>query len=276
MSVTRRPTGPRPGTYGGRVSTSRDPLAPFRPVRAATTLGVWAAARQAGADADSVLEAIAGVGGRIRAATPTVAERTGLPGAGENLAGPMELLTLLRAGGRPSLLLPRAGDVRGLPVNGDVVSPGLSQGAVVVLPALDLGLVQVDGHWRAHDCDAPFHPALPYDQARTELDEAVGAATAILTRAELDRDATGARSSIASLMIAERVDLPAGLPPRVGTLLATAISVDALLRVSSAHDPLAAGSGGLALLDTALRPLADAVREARRTAVDVAVTALLR
>lgn len=267
MSVTPRTVD--------RVTTP-DALAPFRPVRAATTLCVWAAARQAGADADTVLEAIAGVGGRVRAATAAVAERTGLPGSGENLGGPMELLSVLRSGGRPALLLPRPGDVRGLPPGGDVVAPGLGQGAVVVLPDLELGLVQVDGHWRAHDCVAAFHPALPYDQARTDLDDAVGAATAVLTRAELERDATGARQAIASLMIAERVDLPAGIPPRVGSLLATAISVDALLRVSAGHDPLAAGSGGLALLDTALRPLADAVREARRTAVDVAVTALLR
>src|SRR5947209_3698710 len=111
-------------------------------VHAATTLALWAAARIGGRSADDVLAAVDAAGHRVgvRAASVDVAASTGLPGPGSPTAGSMSLLPLMIAGGVPDLLLPAAGDLRGLPVRGEITVPALDAGAVVLFPDLEIGI----------------------------------------------------------------------------------------------------------------------------------------
>ncbi len=245
-------------------------------VRAATTLALWGAAWQGGAPADAVLSAIDATGFRagVRAHSEEAAALTGLPGPGSSSAGSAELLPLLRTGGVPELLLPTAGDLRGLPPGGRLTVAALDAGAVVVLPATRVGLVPTAGQWRV-DCCPGGHPALDLRTAHLELDAAIAEATHRLTAADLARDAEQARDRVAEIMLAERVETPPGMPSQAAALLAKAISLQALLVVAEGHDTAAVNNFELAVVDDALRPLARAVREGRRSAVAVGCEALV-
>jgi len=248
-------------------------------VRAATTVALWAAAWQAGAPADEVLESLRGVGHRagLRAGTDDVARRTGLPGPGEASGSDLDLLGLLRRGGRPGLLLPVPGDLRGLPVRGPLVIPALDAAAVVVLADLDVGLVPVHGQWRAFDC-SPTHPTLPPKDASRLLDDAITEATRTLLAADVAVGGVAAnppREAMSTWIQDEAVELPSGCGALASGLLARAITLEALVRAASGHRTAAVTSAELATVHDALGPLAAASREARRTAVDTAVTALL-
>ncbi|MTD13803.1 hypothetical protein GIS00_07595 [Nakamurella sp. YIM 132087] len=245
-----------------------------RPVRAATTLTLWAAAR-ASVSTDALLQAVEAAGGRagIRAGNAEVAELTGLPGPGEPSAGTMALLPLLRKGGRPELLLPHAGDLRGLPPRGDITVPALDVGAVVVLPELGIGLLPVDGLWRAYRCTGG-NPPVDLLQAHQLIDDAVTDATRRLMTADIARGSDRVRERVREMILAEAVDTPPGTPQRASALLAKAISLQALLAVAAGHETAAVTSRELAVVDDALRPLTYAVREGRRAAVDLAVRTL--
>ena len=126
------------------VETARPDVGPvaygvaMSAVHAATALALWGAAHAGGtASPDEVLSALAGCGptAGVRAADPTTAARTRLPGPGEASASAMALLQLFRTGGRPRLMLPVPGDVRGLPPRSAALVPALDAGAAVVLPA---------------------------------------------------------------------------------------------------------------------------------------------
>ena len=242
---------------------------------AASTLAVWAAARAGGANPDDVLTALSGpsLPGGVRATSPEVAERTGLPAPGSATAGVAALLPLLLRGGRPELLLPHAGDLRGLPPRGAITVPALDAGAVVVFPAARIGLVPTAGFWRAYDC-AGGHAVLELAVAHELIDNAIIGATRELTRADVARGGARVRDRIGEIMLAEAIDSPPGTPPRAAALLAKTISLQALLAVAVEHDTAAVTSRQLGLVDDALRPLAHAVREGRRSSVAVAVQAL--
>lgn len=244
-------------------------------VHAATTVAVWAAAWQAGCAPDDVLAAIDGAGHRagVRAASPEVAESTGLPGPGSSGAGSAALLPLLRDPG-VTLLLPTAGDLRGLPVRGGIVVPALDAGAVVALPSSGLGLVPQDGIWRVYPC-AGSHPAMGLREARTLLDRAVAAATATLVALDVARESSAVHDRIRALMLAEAVDFPPGTPRAASELLATVISLEAVLTAAGHHETGAVNSHQLAVVDDALRPLTMAVREGRRAAVAATVRTLI-
>ena len=249
------------------------------PIRAATTAAAWAAAWQAGASADEVLDAISAVAHRagIRAATAAVAHRSTLAGPGEASGSDLALLTLLRRGGRPGLLLPVPGDLRGLPVGGEILIPALDAGAVVTLPDLGVGLVPVNGQWRAFECAGRHPPIAPRDAARL-LDDAIAEATRTLTAADLAAGGASAvppREAMAARIRDEAVDLPRGSGSVASALLARAITLDALLAAAAGHPTAAVTGGELATVHEALAPLAAAAREARRTAVAEAVVALL-
>lgn len=271
------------GVAGGRGAGSADDLGcvPASPVRAATTVAVWAAAWQVGAPADEVLDALASVAHRagVRAASAAVALRAGTAGPGQASGSDLDLLTLLRRGGRPGLLLPVPGDLRGLPVRGEILIPALDAGAVVTLPEVGVGLVPMHGQWRVFDCAATHpHPTIPARDAVRLLDDAIAEATRSLVSADLavgSDTASAARTAIAARMRAEAVDLPAGSPPLASGLLARAISLDAMLSAAGTHRTAAVTSGELATVHDALGPLAAAAREARRTAVETAIGALL-
>lgn len=244
-------------------------------LRAATTLALWAAAWQGGASADDVLTAVDDAGHRagVRAASSDIADATGLPGPGWPSAGSAALLPLLREGGPAELLLPYPGDLRGLPIGGELTVAALDAGAVVVLPANDIALVPTDGQWRAFSCPTR-HPALGLAEAHQLLDNAVGRATRSLTALDVARGSDTAREQVRRTMLAEAVSCPPRTPSAASALLATSISLHSLLTVASSQDTAAVTSYEMAAVDDVLRPLAIAVRESRRAAVGAAVGVL--
>ena len=215
-------------------------------VRAATTLALWSAAWQGGDSPDDVLEAIDGADHRagVRAATDEIAVMTGLPGPGSPTAGSAALLRLLRNAGEAQLLLPYPGDLRGLPISGELTVTALDAGAVVTLTGSSLAVVPVNGHWRVF-ANTARHPADGLAQAHDRLDDEVARATRNLTTLDVARQATS-------------------------------ISLQALLTVADSHDTATVTSYQMAAVDDALRPLAIAIREARRAAVAAAVSKLSR
>ena len=68
-------------------------------------------------------------------------------------------------------------------------------------------------------------------------------------------------------MLDEAVSYPPGTPPAASALLATSISLHALLAVANSQDTAAVTSYEMAAVDDVLRPLAIAIRESRRAAV---------
>lgn len=245
------------------------------PLRAATTLALWAAAWQGGASPDDVLSAIDESGHRagVRAASTEIADATGLPGPGWPSAGSAALLPVLREGGAAELLLPYPGDMRGLPLGGELTVAALDAGAVVILPESKIALVPSDGQWRAYRCPTR-HPAPGLGEAHEMLDDAVGRATRSLTALDVARGSDSAREQVRRVMLDEAVTSPPGTPSPASALLATSISLHALLAVASSQDTAAVTSYEMAAVDDVLRPLAIAIRESRRAAVDAAVRAL--
>ena len=244
-------------------------------LRAATTLALWGAAWQGGAAADDVLSAIDDAGHRagVRAANNEIADTTRLPGPGWPSAGSSALLPLLRDGGAAELLLPYPGDMRGLPLGGELTVAALDAGAVVVLTAADIALVPSDGQWRAYRCTTR-HPALGLAEAHEMLDAAVGRATRSLTALDVARGSDTAREQVRRVMLDEAINCPPGTPPAASALLATSISLHALLAVASSQDTAAVTSYEMAAVDDVLRPLAIAIRESRRAAVAAAIRVL--
>jgi len=265
----------------GECSRIRDACAGSRTVaamssvHAATTLALWAAARIGGCSADDVLAAVDAAGHRVgvRAACSEIAAATGLPGPGSPTAGSMALLPLMTDGGLPELLLPTAGDLRGLPPRSDITVPALDAGAVVVFPALGIGVVPVDGHWRVHHCSGA-NPALTVGEANAEIDSCMAEATRSLTAIDIARGSDQVREHVRTRMLAEVLDIPAGTPSAASALLAKVISLEALLAVAQGHETAAVTSRELAVVDDALRPLAGSVRAGRRAAVAHAARAL--
>ncbi len=244
-------------------------------VRAATTLALWSAAWQGGASPDDVLAALDGADHRagVRAATDEIAIMTGLPGPGSSSAGSAALLPLLRGAGEAQLLLPHPGDLRGLPTSGELPVAALDAGAAVTLTEASLTVVPVNGHWRVFGNTAR-HPADALAQAHDRLDHEVALATRNLTRLDVARQSDGARERVRRLMLAEAVTTPPDMPRAASSVLATSIALQALLTVADSHDSSAVNLFQLAAVDEALRPLALAIREARRSAVAAGVRAL--
>lgn len=266
-------------------------------VPAATALALWAAAHTAGASADELLAAIAGFGvtSGVRranpapsdpaagtAAVPTPAVRTAavrtpadaLPGPGEAPAGAAALLPLLRSA-RPSLVLPREGDVRGLPVpGGQPAAAAVRAGAAVVFFDAAVTIVPIDGSWRVFT--AAGRP-VTYDLlvAREELDAAVERATQVFVRSDLGIPTTRARQEIAEFIDGNSVRLPPGTPVKSAALLDRCVQLEALLTVIATHRTAAINGYQLDQVDAALAPLADAARHGRAAAVELAVGSLL-
>jgi hypothetical protein len=245
-------------------------------VHAATTLALWAAARVGGRSTDDVLAAVDAAGHRVgvRAASGAVAESTGLPGPGSPTAGSMSLLPLMAGGGVPDLLLPTAGDLRGLPPGGDITVPALDAGAVVVFPDLEIGVIPTDGQWRVHRCGGG-HAALTLSEANAEIDGAMADATASLLAVDIARGSAQVREHVRRRMLAEAVEIPQGTPTAASALLAKVISLEALLAVAAGHETAAVTSRELAVVDDALRPLTTAIRAGRRAAVAAAARTLV-
>jgi len=250
-------------------------------VPAATALTLWGAAHAGGAAADDVLAAVAGfgisAGVRRDGPAPEDSPAAALPGPGEAPVGAAMLLPLLRSDA-PVLVLPRDGDVRGLPATGGagsaLVVASLRAGAAVVLPHAAVTVVPMDGQWRVFAGSGTPDLVDPV-VAREGLDHAVVRATEVFAGAELGTDTAAARAEVAAEIVARTVVPPPGTPARATALLDRCAQLEAILSVTARHRTAAVTVFQLDQVDEALLPLIDASRQARRAATAMTVHALL-
>ena len=185
------------------------------------------------------------------------------------------------------LVLPAAGDPRGLPGPGEFTGAALLAGEAVL--AGDLGLVpEVRTHtsgsgdtfetvlWRVHPLPAPApangEPSTA--EAEADLSAALAEATAQLTRL----DVAAWRPELAGALAALRrpsngTDLPPGFDPRARRLYARASVLDQVLALAETTAPGGAVNGYEAQQrDAALRPLTTACRRALVAACNAPLT----
>lgn len=257
---------------------------------ASASLAVWIAAWIAGAAAaDDVLDALAPWSDAhdVVAADAGVAAGTELPTPDHAGSGVAALLVLLRrrcagSGLDARVVLPVAGDVRGLPGPEALRTAALTAGECAVFPGAGLAVVPstvADGvlRWTAHvvdDVPSQAHPSL----ADAEHDLRTGVRDAATTLASMDvaRPRAGVREEIAATLRSRpQPTWPAGTPGRPLRVLQHADEVEAILLAASGDDPGGALTSATALARTdALRPLATAVRAARVAAVAETVRVL--
>ncbi|MCP2261481.1 hypothetical protein LX15_005207 [Streptoalloteichus tenebrarius] len=253
------------------------------------TLVVWTSAWLHGvAASDDVLDALLtwAEAHEVVAADEATARRLELPVAGERPAAPAMLLAALRrVGGAVSghLVLPVAGDVRGLGGDGAVAAAALRAGEAAVLPLAGLVVVPervAEGvlRWTAHSLPplAPSPEIVGIGEAEHGMTDAVRAATATLVSLDVARHRPNVRAEIeAALRARPRAAWPKGTPGRAIRVLERAAEVEAILLAASGDGEGAAVSASAMRGRTdALRPLADAVRRARCAAVHEAVRTL--
>jgi hypothetical protein len=179
-----------------------------------------------------------------------------------------------RGGGGVRLVLPVAGDVRGLPGPNEFRAAALEAGEAVVGPGLGIAPEIVDHYPSSAPTSVTWHavatepaPAdyVAVSDAQYELTTAIRESATALFAA----DVAGGVDDIADALhdarrAGERLDLPPGYPPRAVALLAQAERLQAVLDLAFA-DPTggAVDRMGIAARGSALRPLATAVRRAR-------------
>lgn len=257
------------------------------------TFTLWSASWLAGATSpDDVIDAVRAWAPMhlVVAADAEVALRWDLPWPDPTDSGPVTLLQAVRAvttsdnEAAPNLVLPAAGDVRGLPVGSAFATAALDAGQGVLVGAPGnpgIGIVPtVEGpdvlRWTVFGV-----PALPHHTEHTGLGEAEyalreavrDAATALSSlRGGFSAAAGDPRSRIAEALadIAHHTT-PDGTPARVLRILDTADQVAAILTVAGESSGRAQTATGAALRDDTLRPLWAAVRGARTSAVAACV-----
>lgn len=231
------------------------------------TLAAWACAWLNGtAAADDALQAT------IADDAPHTVED--LPGA-PSIAPLSELLIAFRrSGGAVRLVLPVAGDVRGVPGPAEFRAAALEAGEAVVCAGLGLVPEIVDYApssaptsviWRAHAVEPLPHDHTSIVDAGHDLTTAIRDCTSAL----LATGATGSSAEITDALrsarrAGERLDLPPGFPQRAVALLARAEQLHEVLELA-ADDPLGGAVDRFAASarEASLRPLATAVRRAR-------------
>ena len=184
------------------------------------------------------------------------------------------LITWRRAGGTVRLVLPVAGDVRGLPGPAEFRSGALDAGEAAYGGGLGLVPNVMERHpssaptavtWHAFQVDPPPPDPLSVPDAQHELTEAIRDAASALAAAEVARWIDDVTDALADARRAgERLNLPPGFPSPAVRLVAQAERLQAVLDVA-ALDPTggAIDHTGIAARTHALRPLATAVRRAR-------------
>jgi hypothetical protein len=196
-------------------------------------------------------------------------------GLGDSLVPLSEvLITWRRTSGPVRLVLPVAGDVRGLAGPAQFRSAALDAGEAAYGGGLGLVPDVVNRHpssapttvtWQAYQVDeAPPDPLFVPD-AQHELTEAIRAAASALAAAEVARRIDDVTDALADARRAgERLNLPPGFPPPAVRLVAQAERLQAMLDVATL-DPTggAIDRTGITARADALRPLATAVRRAR-------------
>ncbi|MER7113050.1 hypothetical protein ACQPZU_12785 [Saccharomonospora azurea] len=256
------------------------------------TLAVWSSAWRSGAAApDDVLDALEvwGEAHEVVAHDPATGSTFDLPVDGAVPAPPARLLGSLRrlgiADGR--LVLPVAGDVRGLGAGGPFASAALHVGEALVFADVGFGVVPrhlAEGLWRWTVFPLTEHPVsgrpapeyVPLGEAEHGLTEAVRDSAGTLQTLDVARDRPGVRAELsARLRSRPHPAWPSGMPGRALRVLQRADEVAAILELAKADEPGGAVSASAAARRAqALRPLDDAVRRARCAAVNEAARLL--
>lgn len=241
---------------------------------------VWTSAWLHGAAAsDDLLDALQvwAPDHEVRAADTDLAAHLELPGPDETPAGPALLLAALRkvGAGRGELVLPVAGDVRGLDGGSAFAQHALRCGEAAVIADAGLGLVPeeiAEGilRWTVHPLgELPPPEHVPIGEAEHGMSSAMREAASTLTDLDIARHRPGVRGEIADT-VASRPEpsWPQDIPQRPLRVLQRAGEVEAILRVASDDTPGGALSASATRARSdALRPLFDAVRAARRSAI---------
>lgn len=255
---------------------------------------MWSSAWLSGAAAsDDVLDALQvwGEAHEVVAHDDATAEVFDVPVAGDVPATPARLLGALRRLGSTDsrLVLPVAGDVRGLGAGGPFASAALGAGEALVFADLGYGVVPrhlAEGLWRWTVFTVAAHPIsgtpapeyVPLGEAEHGLTEAVRESAGALQALDVAGDRPGVRAELsARLRATPRQDWPRGMPGRALRVLQRAEEVGAILDLARADEPGGAVSASAAARRAqALRPLDEAVRRARCAAVNEAVRLLAR
>lgn len=233
------------------------------------------------------------------------AGRTGLPWPDVDAAGPVSLLRTLRsaAGSRSStgehsppsiaVLQPVPGDVRGLPAGTTFANDALNAGEAVVVGGPDgaIGLVptfECDDQtpeqtledeslpalgvlsWSVYSLPSAatsIHPEL--GEAEYALRSTVRSAAEALSCLRLPGGAGDPRALVEEVLLATcHHRVPDHAPARAIRVLETAAHIDAIIAVSSGTTPIGIHSASeVRIADSAMRPLATVVRDARAAAV---------
>ena len=265
------------------------------------SLSVWANAWLAGQAApDDVLDALSAWAPThsVTAHDSVAAGRAGLPWPEVDAAGAMSLLQTVRvAAGRRAeacwpdrpaiaLVLPVAGDVRGLAPDTPFQRDALTVGEAVLVSAPDGGTVGLVPEFCDTDDEPPSWTTLAWSvyalpsgpapdaadlgEAEYALRSAVRSAAEALAGLELaGEDCADPRAMVEEVLQAGRHHrMPDHAPPRAVRVLSTAAHVDAIIAVSAGATPIGSQSASQArIADDALRPLAGVVRSARAAAV---------
>lgn len=199
----------------------------------------------------------------------------GLPGYDAELVSLQQLLRAWRNSGEPvRLVLPVAGDVRGLPGPAAFRSAALEAGEAVCGGAVGV-IPQLIDHspssapptvlWQAFAIDPVPPDPLQLSDAQHELTTAIRESASALSAA----DVAGWVDDVADALhdarrAGEELNLPPGFPSRAVALLAQAERLQAVLDLAE-QDPTggAIDRTGIAARAAGLRPLATAVRRAR-------------
>jgi hypothetical protein len=245
---------------------------------------VWSSAWLHGAAAsDDALDALTawGEAHEVVGADAPTSIAFGVPETGERPAAPAQLLAALRRLGVTfaRLVLPVAGDTRGLGGGGPFTEAALRHGEAVVLADIGYGLVPeviAEGllRWTVHPLPNPVaQEHVGIGDAEHGLTDAIRDSAGALQALDVAHERPGVRDELsAKLRSAPRQDWPAGTPGRALRVLQRANEVGAILALADADDPGGALSASAAVRRAqALRPLADAVRVARCAAVNEAV-----
>jgi hypothetical protein len=231
-------------------------------------LAAWTSAWLAGAAAsDEVLRATIG--------HDAAHHVQGLPDADEQAVPLSEALIAWRRAARAvRVVLPVAGDVRGLPGPADFRSAALEAGEAVHGGGIGLVPEIVDNplssapttvFWRAFAVEDPPPDVLSVPEAQHDLTEAIRESASALSAADVANWMDDVSEALSDARRAgERVNLPPGYPPPGVHLVAQAERMQAVLEIA-ALNPMggAIDRAGIAARTNALRPLATAVRRAR-------------
>ncbi|MBB5908969.1 hypothetical protein [Actinoalloteichus hymeniacidonis] len=252
------------------------------------TIVTWTSAWLRGAAAaDDVLDALRvwAQAHEVRAADQHTAAIADLPGPDEQAVAPAMLLATLRRfpATTARLVLPVAGDVRGLGGPGRFAEDALRVGEAALFPEAGLALVPDIGPeglmwWTVHTLPEMMPPVEyhPIGEAEHGLAAAMRQAATALTELGVARRRPGVREEIAEALASRPMpDWPEGMPQRALRVLERAAEVAAILDVAGRDAPGGALSASAARArDEALRPIKAAVRAARMTAVDDAARIL--